>query len=160
MKRFLIVLAVSCVVSSVPAFAAPSAGLKKVCSSILSVSGAGTIYKQSAPLRSGGVGTPLIGYRKEPTLIYNLNNFSGGSYAIVDKKGNKLASCPYASAEGHRGRARCTVKTADVRRRAVANTGSPTIYFVIHSSRKRCVEVIDAGRCQGSVKGLCNQLIK
>lgn len=41
--------------------------LKAVCGRVLDAGNASsTIYKQSAPLRSGGVGTPLIGYRKEP----------------------------------------------------------------------------------------------
>lgn len=117
-----------------------------------------TIYKQSAPLRSGGVGTPLIGYRKEPTLIYNKRNFSGGSATIYDSQGNSIVRCPHTSAHGHAGRARCTVQTTTVRRAAVKKTGSPTIYFKV--SGRLCVKVADAGRCYGSVKGLCSQLIK
>jgi len=117
-----------------------------------------TIYKQSAPLRAGGPGTPIIGFRREPTLIYNARNFSGGAATIYDSRGNRLASCPHTSAIGHAGRARCTVQTASVRRAAVAKTRSPAIFFKIN--RNTCVRVPDAGRCVGSVKGLCNQLIK
>jgi hypothetical protein len=117
-----------------------------------------TIYKNSAPLRAGGVGTPLVGYRKEPTLIFNANNFSGGSFTIYDSEANSLARCPYASAEGHRGRARCTIQTAALRRAAVKNTGSARVYFKVN--KNNCVEIPDAGRCYGSVKGLCNQVIK
>lgn len=116
-----------------------------------------TIYKQSAPLRSGGVGTPLIGYRKEMTLIYNRRNFSGGSHVIYDSKGKSLASCPVTSAHGHAGRARCTALTSVVRRAAIRNSGSPSVYFKIN--KNLCVKVPDAGRCVGSVKGLCNSLI-
>lgn len=117
-----------------------------------------TIYKQSAPLRAGGPGTPIVGFRREPTLIYNARNFSGGSATIYDSEGNRLASCPHTSAIGHAGRARCTVQTASVRRAAVRNTRSPAILFKIN--RNTCVRVPDAGRCVGSVKGLCNQLIR
>jgi hypothetical protein len=52
--------------------------LDQICPKVQAAgSESSTIYKQSAPLRSGGVGTPLIGYRKEPTLIFNKRNFSG-----------------------------------------------------------------------------------
>jgi hypothetical protein len=116
-----------------------------------------TIYKQSAPLRSGGVGTPLIGYRKEPTLIFNRRNFSGGTHTIYDSAGNALARCPVLSAHGHAGRARCTAQTSTLRRTAIKNTRSARIYFKI--TKNLCVSVPDAGRCIGSVKGLCDQLI-
>jgi hypothetical protein len=133
--------------------------LSKICPKTQAAgSESSTIYKQSAPLRSGGVGTPLIGYRKEPTLIFNKRNFSGSSFTIYDSKGNSLARCPYASAEGHAGRARCTAQTAGIRGAAIKNTRSARIYFKI--SKNLCISVPDAGRCVGSVKGLCNQLIK
>jgi hypothetical protein len=133
--------------------------IDKVCPKVQAAgSESATIYKQSAPLRSGGVGTPLIGYRKEPTLIFNRRNFSGSSFTIYDSKGNSLARCPFASAEGHAGRARCTAQTAGVRGAAIKNTRSARIYFKIN--KNLCVSVPDAGRCVGSVKGLCNQLIK
>jgi hypothetical protein len=133
--------------------------LSKTCPKVQLVgSESATIYKNSAPLRSGGVGTPLIGYRREPTLIYNRRNFSGSRHVVYDSKGKSLASCPVVSAEGHAGRARCTIQTSSLRRSAVGNTGSPTVYFKV--SGNLCVKVPDAGRCYGSVKGLCNQLIK
>lgn len=116
-----------------------------------------TIYKQSAPLRAGGVGTPLVGYRKELTLIFNKRNFSGGSHTVYDSKGNSLGRCPVVSAHGHAGRARCTMQTSTVRRAAIRNTRSPRIYFKV--SQNLCVSVADAGRCVGSVKGLCDRLI-
>jgi len=117
------------------------------------------IYKNSAPLRSGGVGTPLIGYRDEPTLIMNRNVSSKGTTTIFDKKGKKIGSCPWASAHGHSGgRYRCTMNTRALRRTAVKNTGSPTVFFKLKGTT--CVEVPDAGRCYGSVKGKCNQTLK
>lgn len=134
-----------------------NADIFKVCPKILSVTEAKTIYKQSAPLRKAGEGTPIIGFRKEPTLIFNASNFSGSSFTVYDLNGNKLASCPYGSATGHKGRARCTIQTPSLRRSAIAKTGTPAIYFKIKSNT--CVGVKDAGRCEGSVKGLCNRLI-
>jgi hypothetical protein len=132
--------------------------LDQICPKVQAAgSESSTIYKQSAPLRSGGVGTPLIGYRKEPTLIFNKRNFSGGSQTIYDSKGNSLGRCPVVSAHGHAGRARCTMQTSSLRRTAIKNTRSARIYFKI--SNRLCVSVPDAGRCVGSVKGLCNQLI-
>ena len=133
--------------------------LSKVCSRIILAGNASsTIYKQSAPLRSGGVGTPLIGYRKEPTLIMNRNISSRGTKPVFDSKGNVLMRCPWASAEGHAGgRFRCTSQTSTIRRAAIRNTKSPSIFFNVNGGT--CVKVADAGRCIGSVKGLCNQLI-
>jgi hypothetical protein len=132
--------------------------LAKICPKVQAAgSESSTIYKQSAPLRSGGVGTPLIGYRQEPTLIFNKRNFSGGSHTIYDSSGKSLGRCPVVSAEGHAGRARCTMQTSSLRRTAVKNTRSPRIYFKI--SGRLCVSVPDAGRCVGSVKGLCDRLI-
>lgn len=118
-----------------------------------------TIYKNSAPVRANSNYTaPIIGFRREPTLIFNKRNFTGSSFTIYDGKGNSLGRCPFASARGHQGRARCTLQTASVRRAAVKNTKSPTVYFKI--SKNLCVVVPDAGRCYGSVKGLCNQVIQ
>jgi hypothetical protein len=133
--------------------------LAQNCPTVLDVGAqSSTIYKQSAPMRSGGIGTTIVGFRREPTLIYNRRNFSGGFATIYDSQGNSLARCPHTSAHGHAGRARCTVQTASVRRAAVRRTGSPAVYFKV--SNRLCVKVPDAGRCVGSVKGLCNQLIK
>ena len=133
--------------------------LTKVCTSIKNVgSASSTIYKNSAPLRSGGVGTPLIGYRKEPSLIMLRNISSRTTKPIYDSLGNRLATCPWASAhDAAGGRFRCTVQTSSLRRAAIRNTRKSTIYFNV--SGKQCIKVEDAGRCYGSVKGLCNQLI-
>jgi hypothetical protein len=133
--------------------------LAQNCPTVLDVGAqSSTIYKQSAPMRAGGIGTPIVGFRREPTLIYNRRNFSGRMATIYDSQGNSLARCPHTSAHGHAGRARCTAQTVSVRRAAVRRTGSPTVYFKV--SNRLCVKVPDAGRCVGSVKGLCNQLIK
>lgn len=146
-------------VSNAQAQSVRARSLAQICPTSQDVgSQSSTIYKQSAPLRSGGVGTSLIGFRNEPTLIYNKRNFSGSVATIYDSEGNSIARCPHTSAHGHAGRARCTVQTTVVRRAAVRKTGSPTIYFKV--SGRLCVKVPDAGRCVGSVKGRCNQLIK
>jgi hypothetical protein len=146
-------------VSNAQAQSVRARSLAQICPTSQDVgSQSSTIYKQSAPLRSGGIGTSIVGFRREPTLIYNKRNFSGSVATIYDSQGNSIARCPHTSAHGHAGRARCTVQTSTVRRAAVRKTGSPTIYFKV--SGRLCVKVADAGRCVGSVKGLCNQLIK
>lgn len=131
-----------------------------LCRNVTEVTSGGLfIYKNSAPLRSGGVGTPLVGYRKEPTLIMNRNVSSRGTSNVYDHSGNRIGSCPWASAEGHSGgRYRCTMQTSSLRRTAVKNTRKASVLIKINSST--CVNVPDAGRCYGSVKGLCNQTIK
>jgi hypothetical protein len=128
------------------------------CTKVETLPNGNFIYKNSAPLRAGGVGTPLVGYRKEPTLIMN-KSYTRGSTTIYDSNGNKIGSCPWASAHGHAGgRFRCTMQTSALRRTAVKNTRSPKIYFTLNKTT--CAEVPDSGRCYGSVKGLCNQTIK
>ena len=133
--------------------------LSAVCGRVTDAGNASsTIYKQSAPLRSGGVGTPIVGFRQEPTLIMNRNISSRGTKPIYDSKGNRLATCPWATAIGHAGgRFRCTIQTSTLRRAAIRNTKSPTIFFNV--TGKSCVRVPDAGRCVGSVKGQCDRLI-
>jgi len=141
-------------------FGSAEAQLAKVCQKKATAPAGGIfIYKQSAPLRAGGVGSRLIGYRKEPTLIMNRNVSRRGTAQVYDSKGNTIGRCPWASAQGHAGgRYRCTMQTAALRRTAVRNTGSPRVYFKLTPTT--CAEILDAGRCYGSVKGLCNQLIK
>lgn len=162
MKRLLSFALCLCVFGTVtvdPAHAARarSRSINAVCPSVESLPNGKYIYKNSAPLRRGGVGTPLIGYRKEPTLIYNKRNFAGGRHTVYDSNGKSLMSCQVTSAHGHAGRARCTAQTANVRRAAMKNTRSPAGFFKITS--KLCVKIPDLGRCYGSVKGLCNRTI-
>lgn len=134
------------------------AAVKKLCPSIIAVTSGGLIYKNSAPIRSGGVGTPLIGYREEPTLIMQNNVSSRGWTTIYDSKGKSIGRCPWASAEHtYGGRYRCVMNTRSLRRSAVKNTKSPLIY--IRLTAKKCVSVPDAGKCYGSVKGKCNQTL-
>lgn len=134
--------------------------LAQTCPKVQDVgSASGTIYKNSAPVRANSSLTaPIVYFRKEPTLIFGRRNFTGSTHTIFDSSGNSLGRCPVTSAHGAAGRARCTLQTASVRRNAVRNTGSPTVYFKI--SRSLCVKVEDAGKCYGSAKGLCNQIIK
>lgn len=167
MRRVLLVLTALSMFCSLDAHAvsaraqqlANKRNLAKSCPNISQVgSASGTIYKNSAPLRSGGIGTPLIGYRKEPSLIM-LRRYTTSGTSIYDSKGQKIGSCPWASAhDAAGGRFRCTMQTASLRKNAVKNTNNASIYFKVNS--KTCVAVPDAGRCYGSFKGLCNQLIK
>lgn len=124
------------------------------CTKIVGVSP--NIYKQSAPLRnSRGV---LIGYRLEPTWIDVQGVLSRGSINVYSTNNVLLGKCPWASAHGFRGRARCSFKTATLRRKAIAASGSPSVRFQLKNGV--CSQVPDAGKCVGSVKGPCNRLIK
>jgi hypothetical protein len=136
----------------------PSTGVKG-CDEILQITpDKNFIYKQSAPIRESAIGSPIIGFRQEPTLIMNEDISSKGQIPVLDSSGKQLFTCPWATATGHKGgRARCTVKTSDVRRKAIANTGSPSILFKVNPNQ--CVLVPDAGRCVNSVKGQCDRLI-
>lgn len=135
--------------------------ISSVCSKIQDVgSASSTIYKNSAPVRASSAHTaPIIGYRKEPTLIMGRNISSRGTKPVYDGKGKTIGSCPWASAIGFAGgRFRCTMQTSSLRRSAVRNTNSPTVYFKVSNSL--CIKVGDAGKCYGSSKGLCNQILK
>ena len=126
------------------------------CSSVITLPNGSFIYKNSAPLRSGGVGTPLVGYRVEPSLIMN-RRLGTGTTEIFSTKGVKIGSCPWASAhDAAGGRARCTMNTRSLRSAATRSGGKPSAYFKVGST---CVLVPDVGRCYGSVKGLCNRVI-
>lgn len=130
------------------------------CSTVETVRSKNFIYKNAAPLRSGGPGTPLVGFRRQPTLIMN-KSYTRSSTRVYDSQDNLLVTCPWATAHGHAGgRFRCTNSTALMRRQAIKKTGSPAVFFVTNPRTKSCVLVPDAGRCYGSVKGECNKLIK
>ena len=138
------------------------AQLSKVCRSVVTVPQGGTyIYKNSAPLRVGGPGGTLTGFRREPTLIMNRNVSARRTTKVFDSRGKRIGSCPWATAIGHAGgRFRCTMQTTNLRRTAVRRTRNAQVYFLVNSRTKLCARIPDAGRCYGSVKGLCNQLIK
>jgi hypothetical protein len=130
------------------------------CATTLKLPNKNFIYKNAAPLRSGGVGTPLVGFREQPTLIMN-KSYTRGTTRILDSMDNVLARCPWADAHGHAGgRFRCTNSTKAMKRKAIKNTGSPTVFFVVNPRTKLCAEVPDSGKCYGSVKGLCNTNLK
>jgi hypothetical protein len=150
---FLVVFAFLITTSS-----ASAQGLKSVCSSVASAtSGRTFIYKNSAPLRTGGIGTPIRGFREEPTLIMN-GQFSRTGTTIYNNRGQRLGSCPWASAQGHvGGRYRCTFSTRSLRRLAVSSTRLPLVYFALGA--KKCVAIPDAGKCFGSSKGLCSRVL-
>lgn len=129
------------------------------CNTIVGVSP--NIYKQSAPLRKGGrpYPAPLVGYRKEPTFIDNQGVLPRGNINVYNSENELMIKCPWASAIGHKGRARCTANVVKLRNKAIATTAarSPAIRFQLKNGR--CAHVPDAGRCVGSNKGLCDRLI-
>ncbi len=162
MRFLLCVCTLSTLINLSSAMAGPNTnavGPFDACATVVGVQSGGYIYKNSAPVRSGGLNTPIVGYRKEPTLIMLRNTSNRKTTRIFAANGVQIGSCPWASAEGtFGGRFRCTMGTASLRRKAVKAAESPTIY--IRLKPQRCVEVADAGRCYGSTKGLCNQVIR
>lgn len=162
MRLFATLLSVVFLATAATANAVPvvgEAGPFEACDEVVNVRSNGYIYKNSAPLRSGGVGTPLVGYRKEPTLIMLRNTSNRKTTIIYAANGTRIGSCPWASAhDTFGGRFRCVMSTASLRKKAQKVAESTTVYFRLKPGV--CVEVPDAGRCYGSVKGLCNQLIK
>jgi hypothetical protein len=130
------------------------------CESVETLPTRNFIYKNAAPMRAGGPGTPLVGFRRQPTLIMN-KAYSRSRTRIYDSQDNLLVTCPWADAHGHAGgRFRCTNSTVAMRRKAIQNTGSPAVFFVTNPRTKSCAYVPDAGRCYGSVKGLCDRTLK
>ncbi len=137
--------------------AAPSS-----CASTVDATTSAFVYKNSAPRRScNSPSCPIVGFRSDPTLLFKTRNYPG-SCQILDKNGGNIARCPRQSAHDFSGgRCRCAnaagTLTRVVRRAAVSKTGSPEIFFRMGN---KCVRVPDAGKCYGSVKGLCNSTIK
>lgn len=130
------------------------------CSSVINLPDSRFIYKNSAPVRANSAITaPIIGFRVEPTLIMYRAAFSSRSGTVItDSAGNAIGKCPWASArEAAGGRFRCTMNTRNLRRAALRNTKSPAVF--IRYRGNECVKVPDAGRCYGSVKGPCNQIL-
>ena len=129
-----------------------------VCTSVITLPNSKFVYKNSAPVR-GGRDEHIIGYRVEPTLImYSSSLSSRSGTKIYDLTGNLIGSCPWASADGAAGgRFRCTMNTRNLRRAALRNTKNPSVLIAYRGSA--CVKVPDAGRCYGSNKGPCNQVL-
>ena len=136
-----------------------SRAISSVCTTVIRLPNAGFVYKNAAPLRAGGEGSRLIGFREEPTVIAKRSGFLAGSTRIFDSNGTVLGGCPKASATGFAGRYRCSNNTRAMRRKAVKNTRSPAVYFTL-SGTKRCLMVPEPGGCYGSNKGKCNTVIK
>lgn len=132
------------------------------CASVADVTTSAFVYKNSAPIRACSALTcPIVRFRADPTLLFKTRNYPG-SCQILNKNGGVIASCPRQSAHDFAGgRCRCAnaagTMTRVVRRAAVSKTGSAEVYFKMGN---KCVRVPDAGKCYGSVKGLCNTTIK
>lgn len=132
------------------------------CASTVDVTTSAFLYKNSAPRRScNSPSCPIVGFRSDPTLLFKTRTYPG-SCQILDRNGGNIARCPRQSAHDFSGgRCRCSnaagTLTRVVRRAAVSKTGSAEIFFKMGN---KCVRVPDAGKCYGSVKGLCNTTIK
>lgn len=158
MKRILVAL--SATLATLSFGVAAQAQTIASCESVETLPTSNFIYKNAAPMRTGGPGTPLVGFRKQPTLIMNKRYTRSGT-KIYDSQDNLLATCRWADAHGHAGgRFRCTNSTIAMRRKAIQNTGSPAVFFVTNPRTKSCAYVPDAGRCYGSRKGLCDRTLK
>ncbi len=117
------------------------------------------IYKNSAPLRAGGEGTPLLGYEEVPTLIMKKDVSNKGLARVFDTTGNLITKCGWRTATGFPGgRFKCASNTRGMRKAAIKKSGTPAAFFKIN--RRTCIRIPDIGKCYGSVKGKCNQILK
>lgn len=117
------------------------------------------IYKNAAPLRRGGEGTPLVGFQEVPTLIMKRNVSTRGFASVFNSKGGLITRCGWKTAsEFAGGRYKCSANTRSMRKAAISKGGNPAGIFKV--SPRLCVRVPDLGKCVGSVKGKCNQILR
>lgn len=160
MKVFGKVLMVLCLVS------VASAQLTTVCPTYRELGR--DQYKSNTPQRTGGVGTALVGFTENPSIIFiKTNPAKLGQAKVYDKKGNLLFSAPRLSCASRpkgyfRGeclsRYKANVKNAStrvMRRKAIRQTGSPEAFWKVSSTL--CVRVMDLGKCYNvKVRGKCD----
>jgi hypothetical protein len=122
-------------------------------------------YKNNSPIRAAGVGTPIQRFALNPTIIFIRGNPARLSRAnVYDSAGNFLTSGQRLGCAAP-GRGTCNSRykgsevapndTRSVRRRAVANTRSPAIFWRV--ANNLCIRIPDAGRCYNvQVRGFCD----
>ncbi|MFO0417486.1 MAG: hypothetical protein ACK5Y6_09380 [Pseudomonadota bacterium] len=138
------------------------AQLSAVCPTVYNLnerSGIGALiqYKNNQVQRSGGVGTPLAGFLRQPTIIatQGRNPFRLGRASIYDSKGKLVCtSAPRQGCATSRGECLARYKfpcsTTAVRRA----TGNGAFVKV---AQNMCVRIPNAGKCYNvKVRDLCD----
>lgn len=139
------------------------AQLSKVCPTIKDINdraGIGALiqYKNNQVQRRGGVGTPLAGFLRIPTIISTQGRdpFRLGRAAIYDKKGRQIdRSAGKLGCSVRRGECLSRYKfsrSTTAIRQATQNGGA-----FVKVSDKLCIKVPNAGRCYNvKVRDLCD----
>jgi hypothetical protein len=137
------------------------AQLSTVCPKIVSVSGRGAgalvQWKNNQVQRRGGVGSPLAGFLRQPTIIstQGRNPFTLGRATIYNKSGKSVCSSgPRMGCAKSRGeclsRYKFNCSTTSVRK---ATTGGA--YVKVASNL--CINIPNAGKCYNvKVRDLCD----
>jgi hypothetical protein len=124
-------------------------------------------YKNNSPIRAqnGNNASPITRFALNPTIIFIVGNPATlGRASVYDSAGNYLTSGVRLTCD-KRGRGVCNARykgsesapndTRSIRRKAVKNTKSPSIYWKVSS--KLCYRIPDAGKCYNVQKrGLCD----
>lgn len=170
-RLFSIIYSIYAIAVLLPAFT-HAADIKKVCGTIRELGACQ--YKSNSPVRaSSALSSPITRFALNPTIIFTNEVGACGNQAklssanIYDKKGNLLCSSTQRlGCAAKRGTCLARYKaderrcdTRNVRRKAVKNTGDPSIFWKVASNV--CYRVPDAGRCYNvKVRELCAGLVK
>lgn len=142
---------------------AAEAQLSKVCKKVVEVSnrkGAGALiqYKNHQVQRSGGVGSPITFFLRQPTIIatQGRNPFTLRSATIYDRLGKRVCSSGP--------RLGCSVRRGECLARYKFNCNSTTLRkrtqkggAYVRVSKDTCIRLPSAGRCYNvKVRGLCD----
>lgn len=155
-KIFALAAVVMTTVAAAPnAFAAPAG-----CTSVVTYPA--FIYKQSKPVRaSSAITAPIIYFERSPSLLVNTPRIPRRpSATLIDSNGNYLTTCGIRDCRDCRQGFRYVCGygggTNNLARKAKSKTGNYRVYYRVNNV---CAEIQDIGRCYGSVKGLCNQVL-
>jgi hypothetical protein len=130
------------------------AQLSSVCPTVYNInerSGIGALiqYKNNQVQRSGGVGTPLAGFLRQPTIIatQGRNPFQLGRAAIYDSRGKLVCA---ASRGECLARYKFSCSTTAVRR-------ATQLGAFVKVAPKMCIRIPNAGKCYNvKVRDLCD----
>jgi hypothetical protein len=138
------------------------AQLSAVCPTVYNINersaiGALIQYKNSQVQRTGGVGTPLAGFLRQPTIIatQGRNPFQLGRASIYDSKGKLICSSgPRQGCSVSRGEclARYKFSCSTTSARRATRDGA-----FVKVANNMCIKVPNAGKCYNvKVRDLCD----
>ena len=118
------------------------------------------VYKNSKPHRAcSAINCAIDYFERFPSLLVNTRGTPRkGAAVLINSNGKSLMSCAQLPCRDCRTGARyvCRGNTNAIAKRAKSTAGSYTVFYKLGSY---CVRIPDVGRCVGSVKGLCNQVL-